>query len=61
MQDNYLLKMLILSISFMGIAIAVMGVVAYFFKAMLAQHVPYILSIPPICVASYVFVFNLCF
>lgn len=59
MGNDYLIKTLILSISFMGFSIFITGALFLFARELVSHHIHYILPIPPIGVAAYVFVFNL--
>ena len=54
-----ILKTTILSIIFMGVVILFSGIVLLFWKNQVALHMRYLLPIPPIGVASYVFVYNM--
>ncbi|MBT4089345.1 MAG: hypothetical protein HN580_15360 [Deltaproteobacteria bacterium] len=59
MNSETLVKTLILTISFMGIAIFISGMIAIFYREAIGPYVHLILPIPPTGVAAYVFVFNL--
>lgn len=50
---------MILSMIFMGVVILMAGVILLFYKQQVAPYMRYLLPIPPIGVASYVFVYNL--
>jgi hypothetical protein len=50
---------MILSIIFMGVVILLAGVILLFCKQQVAPYMRYLLPIPPIGVASYVFVYNM--
>lgn len=54
-----LLKTTIFSIIFMGAVILLAGVALLFYKQHIAPYMRYLLPIPPIGVASYVFVCNM--
>lgn len=53
------LKTTILSIIFMGVVILLAGIILLFYKQQIAFYMRYLLPIPPIGVASYVFVYNM--
>ena len=53
------LKTTILSIIFMGVVILLAGIALLCWKNQVAPHMWYLLPIPPIGVASYVFVYNM--
>jgi len=54
-----ILKTTILSIVFMGVVIVLAGIASLYWKDQIAPHMRYLLPIPPIGVASYVFVYNM--
>lgn len=54
-----ILKTTILSVIFMGVVISLAGIALLCWKSQVAPHMRFLLPIPPIGVASYVFVFNL--
>jgi len=54
-----ILKTTILSIIFMGLVILLAGVALLVWKNQVAPYMRYLLPIPPIGVASYVFVYNM--
>jgi hypothetical protein len=54
-----ILKTTILSIIFMGAVILVTGIILLFYRQQIAPYMRYLLPIPPIGVASYVFVYNM--
>lgn len=54
-----LLKSNLLAIIGSGIVMSLAGVVLFLVKEQLAAYIRYLLVIPPVGVASYVFVFNL--
>jgi cytochrome b subunit of formate dehydrogenase len=54
-----ILKTMILSMIFMGVVILLAGVFLLFYKQQFAPYMRYLLPIPPIGVASYVFVYNM--
>ena len=54
-----ILKTTILSIIFMGAVILVAGIILLIYKQQIAPYMRYLLPIPPIGVASYVFVYNM--
>ena len=57
-MESNLVKTLILTITVMGIAIVIAGILLVCFKDLVTQHLRYLLPIPPIGVASYIFVCN---
>jgi len=54
-----ILKTTILSVIFMGVVILLAGIALLLWKNQIAPHMRYLLPIPPIGVASYVFVYNM--
>lgn len=58
-MNNMVIKTTILSIIFMGFLISITGIAIYFKKDLLSQYMCYLMPIPPIGVAAYVFVYNL--
>jgi len=46
-------------ITLSGLVMAILGFLLYFLKKQAFPYMPYLLMIPPIGVASYVFVFNI--
>ena len=58
-MDSNVLKTNILSIVIMGFAISLSGIVFYFMKDQASQYIRYLLPIPPIGVAAYVYVVNM--
>ena len=57
MEDSVRLNILTMAAS--GIAIAVAGLIIYFFRKSLPSFMPFILALPPIGVAAYVYLFRL--
>ena len=57
MEDSVRLNILIMAAS--GIAIAVAGLIIYFFRKSIPDFMPFILALPPIGVAAYVYLFRL--
>ena len=53
------LKTNILAMTCSGLAIALAGLLIYFFRKSAGGYLPFILALPPIGVAAYVFVYNL--
>ena len=58
-MEQEMLKINILSISIFGFLVFLVGLVLYFFRDAVAANIRYILPIPPISVAAYIFVFNM--
>ncbi len=58
-MNSAVLKTTILSIIFMGMIILAAGLALLLFKQLIAPYMRYLLPIPPIGVASYVFVYNM--
>lgn len=58
-MEDELLKLNLLSIAVSGLIMLAAGLVLYAFRAGMAPYVRYVLPIPPLAVAAYVFVFNL--
>ena len=56
-EDSVRLNILTMAAS--GIAIAVVGLLIYFFRKSLYDFMPFILALPPIGVAAYVYLFRL--
>ena len=58
MQED-VLKLHMLTIAALGILMFVTGLALYFFRDSISGNLRYFLPIPPIGVASYIFVFNM--
>ncbi len=58
-MESYLAQTNILTIAFFGVVTALMGICLYFFRDSVAPYMRFLLPIPPIGVAAYVFVFNM--
>jgi hypothetical protein len=58
-MNSAVLKTTILSIIIMGFVITLAGIALYYWRDLVAQHMRYLLPIPPIGVAAYVFVYNM--
>lgn len=54
-----MLKINILSIAGSGLLLVAAGFLLYFFRDFIGGRIRFFLTIPPVCVASYVFVFNM--
>ena len=52
-------KTTILSIIFMGVVIMLAGIILFIYKQQIVPYMRFLLPIPPIGVASYVFVYNM--
>jgi hypothetical protein len=59
MVNLAVLKTTILSIIFMGVVILMGGIILLVYKQHISPYMRYLLPIPPIGVASYVFVYNM--
>ena len=59
MNEIDLVKTKLLSIAFMGFVIILSGIVLTYFRDFISSHIRYVMPIPPIAVASYVFVYNM--
>jgi len=57
--EETILKTNILSIIASGLVMALMGAVLYYFREAAAPHMRYLLTIPPVGVAAYIYVFNM--
>jgi hypothetical protein len=57
MEDS--LKLNIITMASSGLAIAFAGCLVYFFRKSLVAYMPFILALPPIGVAAYVFIYRL--
>lgn len=58
-MEKELLKVNLLAIAGSGLLLFVMGAALYAMKDSVAAYLRFFLPIPPLCVAAYVFVFNL--
>ncbi|MDJ0828277.1 MAG: hypothetical protein QNI92_00420 [Desulfobacterales bacterium] len=58
-MSSTLLKITTLSIVFMGVVILLAGIALLLFQKQIAPYMRYLLPIPPIGVAAYVFVYNM--
>jgi hypothetical protein len=58
-MDEDILKLHMLTIAGIGLLMMVAGLVLYLFRDQIAGDLRYFLPIPPIGVASYIFVFNM--
>ena len=58
MEQN-ILKLNILAIAGFGILVTILGLALYFFQDAVAEYVRFLLPIPPLAVAAYVFVINM--
>jgi hypothetical protein len=57
-MSDELLKINLLTISLIGGLLALVGLALYFAHASVASYVRYLLPLPPVAVAAYVFTFN---
>jgi hypothetical protein len=57
-MSDELLKTNLLTISLIGGLLALLGLALYFVHASVASYVRYLLPLPPVAVAAYVFAFN---
>lgn len=58
-MNSAVLKTTILSVIFMGLVILLAGLALLFWRNQIAPYMRYLLPIPPIGVAAYVFVYNM--
>ena len=58
-MDEDILKLHMLTIAGLGFLMLVAGLVLYFFRDALSGDLRFLLPLPPIGVASYIFVFNM--
>jgi hypothetical protein len=58
-MNSEVLKTTILSIIVMGFVITLSGIALYYWRHLVGQHMRFLLPIPPIGVAAYVFVYNM--
>lgn len=58
-MEQEVLKTNLLSIAVAGFLMALTGIILYLFRNELAGSVRYLMPIPPLGVASYIFVFNM--
>ncbi len=59
MMETALLKTNILSIISSGLVMALLGAILYIFKEAAAPYMRFLLTIPPVGVAAYIYVFNM--
>ena len=57
-MDQEMLKINLLADAGFGLLVAILGIVMYFFQEILANYMRFLLPIPPISVAAYIFVIN---
>lgn len=57
-MDQNILKINLLAIAGFGVLVAIMGGILYLFRAVLSEYIRFLLPIPPLSVAAYVFVIN---
>jgi hypothetical protein len=58
-MEPEMLKINTLSIAIFGLLVFLVGLVLYIFRDSLSTYIRFILPIPPISVAAYIFVFNM--
>jgi hypothetical protein len=58
-MEQEVLKTNLLSIAVAGLLMALTGILLYLFRNELSGNVRYLMPIPPLGVASYIFVFNM--
>lgn len=58
-MDEQVLKTNLLAIAVTGLLLLLAGIVLYIFRAQIAGNSRYVMSLPPLGVAAYVFVFNM--
>jgi len=58
-MENEVIKTNLLAIAVFGFLTMMAGVALYFFRASIAGNIRYLMQIPPLGVAAYIFAFNL--
>ena len=58
-MENEVIKTNLLAIAVSGFLTMLAGITLYFFRASIADNIRYLLQIPPLGVAAYIFAFNL--
>ena len=58
-MENEVIKTNLLAIAVSGLLTMLAGITLYFFRASIADNIRYLLQIPPLGVAAYIFAFNL--
>jgi hypothetical protein len=58
-MENEVIKTNLLAIAVSGFLTMLAGITLYFFRTSIADNIRYLLQIPPLGVAAYIFAFNL--
>ena len=58
-MENEIIKTNLLAIAVSGLLTMLAGIILYIFRASIAGNIRYLLHIPPLGVAAYIFAFNL--
>ncbi len=58
-MENEIIKTNLLAIAVSGLLTMLAGIILYLFRASIAGNMRYLLQIPPLGVAAYIFAFNL--
>lgn len=58
-MENEVIKTNLLAIAVSGLLTMLAGIALYFFRTSIADNIRYLLQIPPLGVAAYIFSFNL--
>jgi hypothetical protein len=57
-MENEVIKTNLLAIAVSGLLTMLAGIILYFFRTSIAGNIRYLLQIPPLGVAAYIFAFN---
>ena len=58
-MENEVIKTNLIAIAVFGFLTMLSGIILYFFRASIAGNIRYLMQIPPLGVAAYIFAFNL--
>lgn len=58
-MENEIVKTNLLAIAVSGFLTMLAGIVLYYFRASISDNIRYLLQIPPLGVAAYIFAFNM--
>jgi hypothetical protein len=58
-MENEIIKTNLLAIAVSGFLTMLAGIILYFFRSSISGNIRYLLQIPPLGVAAYIFAFNL--
>jgi hypothetical protein len=58
-MENEVIKTNLLAIAVSGLLTMLAGLILYFFRSSISTNIRYLLQIPPLGVAAYIFAFNL--